>query len=259
MVSGGGRPEEGDRQGIANALDNIADQLSAASGAQTADSRRAGEQLGRAQELRDRLTQLERSVDELRRAGQEQAAAAQPPQQGGQAGQAGQGAAGAPGTAGQTPPAGRPGPERAEGGQSSSARSAGGSGQGGQAGGVNGNGSGRLEQLQRDVNDQMREAARLAQSLGRERPGLQGPNSDDGWWRSLSAPGTEAFKQDFSRWETLKQHLLVALEDVETQLSGELRERANKQRLNAGGHDAVSDPYRALVEKYYRSLAAPRK
>jgi hypothetical protein len=88
---------------------------------------------------------------------------------------------------------------------------------------------------------------------------MQGPNSEEGWWRSFSAPGTEAFKQDFSRWESLKKNVLVALENVETKLSSDLRERENKQRLNAGGHDAVSEPYRALVEKYYRSLAAPRK
>ena len=88
---------------------------------------------------------------------------------------------------------------------------------------------------------------------------MQGPNGDQDWWRSFSAPGTEAFKQDFTRWESLKKNLLVALEGVETKLSGELRERENKQRLNAGGHDAVSEQYRALVEKYYKSLAAPRR
>jgi hypothetical protein len=88
---------------------------------------------------------------------------------------------------------------------------------------------------------------------------MQAPNTDEGWWRSFSAPGTEAFKQDFSRWESLKKNLLVALEDAETKLSGELRDRENKARLNAGGHDAVSETYRALVDKYYRSLAAPRR
>ena len=88
---------------------------------------------------------------------------------------------------------------------------------------------------------------------------MQGPTGDEGWWRSFSAPGTEAFKQDFSRWESLKKNLMVALEDVETKLSTELRERENKQRLNAGGHEAVSENYRGLVDKYYRSLAVPRK
>jgi len=108
------------------------------------------------------------------------------------------------------------------------------------------------------VNDQMREAERLAETIGRESPGLQGPDSDASWWRSFSAPGTEAFKQDFSRWDSLKANLLIALEDVETKLSGELRAQENKQRLNVGGHEAVSDAYRELVDKYYRALATPR-
>ena len=103
----------------------------------------------------------------------------------------------------------------------------------------------------------MREAERLAQAIGRESAGLQA-GTDAAWWRSFSAPGTEAFKQDFSRWESLKANLLVALEDVETKLSGELRAHESKQRLNVGGHEAVSDAYRDLVDKYYRSLAAPR-
>ena len=51
----------------------------------------------------------------------------------------------------------------------------------------------------------------------------------------------------------------MSLEGVESKLSDELRAIENKQRFNAGGHDSVSEAYRALVEKYYRSLASPRK
>jgi hypothetical protein len=244
MRQGNGR--EGQQQEIARALDTIAERLSAASGTQDAESRRASEQLGRAQELRDRMAQLERNIEQLRR--EDQQAGARSP------GQRNDGSAE------------RQGPQRAEGkgegqsgqSQNGQSQSAGREGTSGESGGATG-GSGRLEQLQRDVNEQMREAARLAETLQRDVPGMQAPNSEEGWWRSFSAPGTEAFKQDFSRWESLKKNLLVALEDVETKLSDELRHRENQQRLNAGGHDAVSEPYRSLVEKYYRSLAAPRK
>ena len=104
----------------------------------------------------------------------------------------------------------------------------------------------------------MREAGRLADDIRRENPGMQA-NDEAAWSRSFSAPGTEAFKQDFARWESLKKNLLVALETVESEASGQLRARENKERLNAGGHEAVGTAYRELVEKYYRSLAAPRK
>ena len=75
----------------------------------------------------------------------------------------------------------------------------------------------------------------------------------------LLGAGHRSVQAGFRRWESLKKNLLVALEDVETKVSGELRARENKERLNAGGHEAVSEAYRALVDKYYRSLAAPRK
>jgi len=88
---------------------------------------------------------------------------------------------------------------------------------------------------------------------------MQGPNTPEGWWPSLSAPGTESWKQDFARWESLKKQLLAALERVETEASTRLRDRENRERLNAGGHEAVSEAYREQVEKYFRALATPRK
>jgi hypothetical protein len=227
-----GNASDAGQQDVAKALDRVADQLSAASGAQGEDARRASERLGNAQELRDRIQQLDRSIAELQRESESQQGQAQGQRQGPQQTPGAQGAQGAPGT------------QEAPGAQGQS-------GGGGQSGG-------RLEQLQREVNERMREAEKLAQTIGRESAGLQGPDADASWWRSFSAPGTEAFKQDFSRWESLKTNLLVALEDVETKLSGELRANENKERFNVGGHEAVSDAYRDLVDKYYRSLAAPR-
>ena len=245
----GSASRDGQQREIADALDAVAERLGAASGTRDAESRRASEQLGRAQELRDRVNQLERDIERLRRQGQqaqgetgrqsEPQAERQTPQRA--EGSQQQGTAGKPGQSGTSPAAqGVPGAS-------------------GTSGAATGDSAGQLEQLQRDVNQQMQQAARLAESLRRDAPGMQGPDSEEGWWRSFSAPGTEAFKQDFSRWESLKKNLLVALEDVETRLSAELREHENKQRLNVGGHDAVSESYRSLVEKYYRSLASPRR
>ena len=61
-----------------------------------------------------------------------------------------------------------------------------------------------LQQLQRDVNERMRDANRLADEMRRENPGMAGTKTPEDWWRSFSAPGTEAFKQDFARWESLQ-------------------------------------------------------
>ena len=116
-----------------------------------------------------------------------------------------------------------------------------------------------VARLQRDVDNQMREAQQLAEGVQRGNPQMPGGTTPEQWQRSVSAPGTEAFKQDFANWESLKQNLLVALERTESQLSEQLRTRENRERLNAGRHDAVSDTYRELVDRYYQSLAVPRK
>jgi hypothetical protein len=114
--------------------------------------------------------------------------------------------------------------------------------------------------LQRDADEQMKDAQKLAEDMQRENPGMQkGGSTPEQWQRSVSAPGTEAFKQDFAKWESLKKNLMVALEQTESQLSDQLRARETRERLNAGRHDAVADTYRALVDRYYQSLAAPRR
>ena len=246
------------RQGeeVARALDRIADRLGAATGTQDRDSRRLSDQLSKAQELRDKLAELERSVEELKRQdaqGQQESEAANGnprDAQGQSSSERERPAAGA--ASGSAAGAGQPGRSTA-GSQSSANGRDGATGQQGAPAA-----RGRVQQLQREVNDSMRDAARLADEMRRDNPGMQSPNPNDGWWRS-SAPGTEAFKQDFARWESLKKNLLVALEGVETKVSSELRTRENKERLNAGGHNAVSDAYREQVEKHAPLLSLHRE
>jgi hypothetical protein len=108
------------------------------------------------------------------------------------------------------------------------------------------------------IDQQMKEAQQLAEQLQRENPNQKGGTTPEQWQRSFSAPGTEGFKQDFAKWEELKKNLLVALDQTESRLSDQLRARENRERLNAGRHDSVADTYRALVDRYYQSLAAPR-
>ena len=133
-------------------------------------------------------------------------------------------------------------------------------GQSGQQGTSEGGRAGAVQRLQREADDKLREAQRLAEEVQKQNPGMQkGGTTPEQWQRSTSAPGTESFKQDFAKWESLKKNLLAALEQTESQLSDQLRARENKERLNAGRHDAVSDTYRELVDRYYQSLAAPRR
>jgi hypothetical protein len=78
---------------------------------------------------------------------------------------------------------------------------------------------------------------------------------DQGFNPGRSAPGTEAWKQDFAKWDELKVQIAAALEKAERTTADELRGQQATDRLNAGASQAVPEAYRRLVEKYYRALA----
>ncbi len=228
---------------MARALDRVAGTLGAASGARDAEAERLSEQLARTGELRDRVNELQRTLQQL--------------EQEARRGQ--QGDSPSPDAQGQPSP-GQTGQPSTE--PSSAARqgSEGREGASGEKGGADGGRAGRVARLQRDAAEQMREAQRLARELGQENPEMKGGGqTPEDWWPSISAPGTEAFKQDFSKWESLKDNLLLGLERTENRLSGQLRERATRERLNAGGHEGVDEAYREMVDRYYQSLASPRR
>ena len=82
------------------------------------------------------------------------------------------------------------------------------------------------------------------------------PAEADGFNPGRSAPGTEAWKQDFEKWDELKVQLAAALEHAERTTADRLRGDQSRDRLNAGAAQAVPESYRRLVEKYYRALAA---
>ena len=221
---------------LARGLDKVAERLGAATGGRDGETARLSEQLSKTQELRDRLSELQKTMDALSKAGDT-------PQPGAE------GQAGAPAT--RTSRGGVEGKQPGAEGRD---------GQSGQQGTSEGGRAGALQRLQREADEKMREAQRLAEDVQKQIPGMQkGGTTPEQWQRSTSAPGTESFKQDFAKWESLKKNLLAALEQTESQLSDQLRARETKERLNAGRHDTVSDTYRELVDRYYQSLAAPRR
>ena len=209
----------------ARTLDRVAERLETGRTADK-DAERLSDTLSQARQLREQLDGVERSLEQLDARGPN-------PRNGTAAGEPGardHNQQGSQGQQGQTGDRGEP------------------------AGG-----SGEIARLQRQVAEQMRDARAQVESLGRTSPEMRGPSTPEEWQPSVSAPGTEAFKQDFARWESLKENLLLALERVERSRSEELRQQQTKDRLNAGASDAVPDDYRRMVEKYYRSLATPRR
>jgi len=76
---------------------------------------------------------------------------------------------------------------------------------------------------------------------------------------SRSAPGTEAFKQDYAAWQSLAGDVARALERTEASVAGKLSNAVARDRLRAGGSERVPDAYRQRVSKYFESIASKKK
>ena len=107
---------------------------------------------------------------------------------------------------------------------------------------------------------ELRRAEDLLGGLRRENPSLTGSLAAAQGLRDVrSAPGTEAFKQDFARWDELRVDVGVALERFEASRERLLEAEELTGHLSAGADDRVPDAYRALVEAYYEALAVGRR
>jgi hypothetical protein len=105
---------------------------------------------------------------------------------------------------------------------------------------------------------------RTRDSLGPAPPASQRPAGGGGSTPethefSRSAPGTEAFKQDRSGWESLRKAVDRALEARDAAASRRLARALGEDRLAAGGSERVPEQYRRLVARYYESLGRIRK
>ena len=118
-------------------------------------------------------------------------------------------------------------------------------------------------ELQRLRQEYARELQQARETLGRmqqsaPQTGLGGTTPEKHEW-SQTDQGTQAFKQDFSGWQSLRKDINRALERTEAAASARLAKQAAQDRLSAGGSDRVPDAYRKLIARYYESLARPKK
>ena len=261
---GNAEPRSGDdaralsapEQDLARALDKVADKLASASGTQDGQSQKLSDQRARAQELRDKLNNTGRELDRMAQAGK-----AGESGRAGQAGRAGQtGEAGrAAGQAGQN---GRGGQGESQG--SSSQKSSGESGRAGagQAGG--GRNGTELERLREQYERQLQQTRDLVDQVRRDDPGFargggggftfEAPTS-----AGLTAPGTEAFKQDFAKWEEMRKQATQALDIVESTLSKKIQAQQARDRLAAGADDKAPPGYQKHVDDYFKAIAGKKK
>jgi hypothetical protein len=122
---------------------------------------------------------------------------------------------------------------------------------------ADGGGGQELEKLRAEYQREL-QRAREAVSRLQQRGGEGGTPEQHEY--SRSAPGTEQFKQDRSKWESLRRDVDLALERYEAAASDRLKKTDDgAARLSAGASDRVPDKYRDLVAKYFQSLATGRR
>jgi hypothetical protein len=215
------------QQDIARELDRLADGLASA-GARNEESRRLVDQLARTQALRDRMDGLSHEIERL---GRENAQTGGTPTGSGRAGPSSQKT---PGESGQTV--------------------------GGQPGGNSG--ARELSRLLDEYGRQLQQARDLVDQQHREDPSFEQSRpafAAEGPGITLSAPGTEAFKQDFARWQELRRQATLALEVAESSLLKRLQENESRDRLAAGADDKAPPQYQEQVDRYFKALAGKKK
>ena len=113
-----------------------------------------------------------------------------------------------------------------------------------------------VAELQRQL-DQELQRAREVLSRARRDGGDSGGNAatPEGHEWSRSAPGTEAFKQDYATWQSLASDVARALERAESSAASKLSAALARDRLRAGGSERVPDAYRRQVSRYFESIA----
>jgi hypothetical protein len=219
--TGGDKKTADAQQEMARALDKVADKLASAGGLKDADSRKASEQLARAQQLRDRMASLSREMEKLGRQNGPNGSQSSPQRTPGESGRSGDGRSG-----------------------------------GGAPGGSD------LARLRDEYERQMKETQDLLDQMRREDPSFARGGAGftfEGQGMTLSAPGTEAFKQDFAKWEEMRKQATTALDHAEAALSKKLQAQQAKDRLAAGVEDKAPPEYQKQVDSYFKALAAKKK
>ena len=121
--------------------------------------------------------------------------------------------------------------------------------------------SGDRNKLRQDAARQLQQTRDLIEQLRREDPALSSGGAGftfEGQGVAFSAPGTEAFKQDFARWQELRDQATRALDRMTAAVSKRLEETGRRDHVAAGLDDKAPAAYRAQVDAYFKAVAAKK-
>ncbi len=116
--------------------------------------------------------------------------------------------------------------------------------------------------LREEYARQLKETADLLDQLRRDDPSFARGGvgfTFEGQGMTLSAPGTEAFKQDFAKWDQLRRQATNALDRAESSLSKRLQAQQAKDRLAAGVEDKAPPEYQKQADTYFKAIAAKKR
>jgi hypothetical protein len=114
-----------------------------------------------------------------------------------------------------------------------------------------------LARLRDQAARELQHTRELIDQLRREDPAFASGGTGftfEGMGMTFSSPGTEAFKQDFAKWETLRDQATRALERAESSLSTRLQQKESSDRLAAGIDDKAPAAYQQQVDRYFKAL-----
>ena len=209
------RREAAAQQAIARDLDKLAGAMGPA-GPGDAEARTLSEQRARAEQLRQRIDNLTR---DLETAGRQNA-----------------------GT--NTAPSGQKAPGQT--GKTEEGRQAGAGGRGED-----------LSRLRDQASRELQQTRELIDELRRQDPAFASGGTGftfEGAGMTFSSPGTEGFKQDFAKWQALRDQATRALERAESSLSKRLQQKETADRLAAGIDDKPPAAYQQQVDRYFKAL-----
>jgi hypothetical protein len=122
--------------------------------------------------------------------------------------------------------------------------------------------SSELTKLRDQYARQLQQVEQFVDQLKREDPSLAAGGvgvTFEGQGMTLSAPGTEAFKQDFAKWDDLRVKAADALAKAESSIDQRLQVNDSKDRLAAGADDRPPAAYQTQVNSYFKALADRKK
>ena len=121
---------------------------------------------------------------------------------------------------------------------------------------------GELDRLRQQAVRELQRTRELIDELRRRDPSFASGGTGftfEGAGMVFSSPGTEAFKQDFTKWQALSAEATRALDRAESSLSKGLQQEDSAGRVAAGIDDKAPAAYQQQVDRYFKALGSRRQ